>query len=342
MEAKREETEENKVNPEVLNDQVTAQQDDTSHELEHHEEEEEHQEDYSDFSKEQLLQAINTLAEKGNVLKIDKQLNELKTLFDEHVDKEKATALEKFIQDGGLEEDFAFKLDDISHSFYAQFTLLKDKRHQLIKEQEKQKEKNLEAKTALLEKLRELLDSDETNASIAAIKEIQSQWKAIGQVPYQQNKTLWANYNALMDRFYDHRSIYFELKELDRKKNLEAKLELCEKAEKLDSQENIKEAIISLNELHEEFKHLGPVPKEDQESLWLRFKTASDKIYAKRKDYLDSQKEVFKENLEKKEALITKLEAFTSFKSDKIKLWNTKTKRNPCASEGVGIHRDDR
>src|SRR5690606_34073428 len=110
-----------------------------------------------------------------------------------------------------------------------------------------------------------------------ALKEIQNEWRSIGPVPSQYVRSLWANYSALIDRFYDKRSIYFELKELDRKKNLEAKLEICEKAERLDQVENIKEAIKELNQLHEEFKHIGPVPKDEQEEVWRRFKAASDK-----------------------------------------------------------------
>ncbi len=124
-------------------------------------------------------------------------------------------------------------------------------------------------------------------------------------------KPCWANYNALLDRFYDARSIYFELKDLDRKKNLDQKLEVCERAEKLDELENIKEAVIQLNELHEEFKHIGPVPRDQQEQIWLRFKAASDKIYVKRKDFVDHLKKSFDENLEKKVELAEKLEAFS-------------------------------
>ena len=159
-----------------------------------------------------------------------------------------------------------------------------------------------------------------------AIKSIQEQWKAIGPVPLAQSKNLWASFNALMDRFYDNRSIYFELKELDRKKNLESKLDLCHKAEQLKEVKDLKEAIRQLNELHEEFKHIGPVPREDQENLWQRFKAASDAVYDRRKDFFEGQKEVFKANQTEKEALIAQLTPYGDFKADRIKDWNTKTK----------------
>jgi hypothetical protein len=139
-------------------------------------------------------------------------------------------------------------------------------------------------------------------------------------------KSLWANYNALLDRFYDNRSIYFELKQLDRKKNFDLKIELCEKAEQLDEQENIREVIKQLNDLHEEFKHIGPVPREDQEAVWERFKAASDNIYSKRKDYYEHLKEELKINQIAKEALVEKVLQFADFDSDKISDWNSKTK----------------
>ena len=118
----------------------------------------------------------------------------------------------------------------------------------------------------ILEKIRELVDSEETGTSIKALKDLQVQWKEVGVIPSSQVKSLWANYNALLDRFYDQRSIYFELKELDRKKNYDLKIELCERAEQLSKEEDVREVIKQLNELHDEFKHIGPVPKEEQDN----------------------------------------------------------------------------
>ena len=144
------------------------------------------------------------------------------------------------------------------------------------------------------------MDSDESNASFNKFKEIQDEWKSAGPFPGNQSKTIWANYNALVNLFYDKRSIYFELKELDRKKNLEAKLELCDKAEQIAKEKDLKRAIVELNELHREFKHIGPVPKSDQEVLWDRFKTASDEIYSRRKEYFSELKASQTENFEAK------------------------------------------
>lgn len=179
----------------------------------------------------------------------------------------------------------------------------------------------------LLEQLRELADSQDVKANqFDKFKHLQTEWKSIGAVPGIHAKSLWANYHALVDRFYDNQSIYFELKELDRKKNLDAKLELCARAEKLAGVDKIKDAIRELNELHHEFKHIGPVPRDEKEMVWSRFKAASDAVYARRDEYLKHLQQHLHSNLEKKNKLCDEVAAFGSFQSDRIKEWNQKTK----------------
>ncbi|WP_200978676.1 DUF349 domain-containing protein [Echinicola sp. 20G] len=335
MENDKEISEENKVTQEQVDNTVESNQhepekDMANEEEDHHEEDhhdDDHHVDYGNFSKKQLIAALKELIEKGNYVKADHIANDIKSHFEEdHFNKEKEAALKSFVKDGGEEDDFYYKQSEDDKIFFALYGDFKNRRSEQIKDLEKAKEKNLYAKNQILERLRELVDGEETTHSISTIKDIQTEWKEIGPVPGAQNKSLWASYNALMDRFYDNRSIYFELKELDRKKNLEGKIELIEKAEALDQEEDLRNAIKALNELHEEFKHIGPVPRDEQEGIWQRFKTASDAVYAKRKAYYESQKEVFKENQTKKEALIAKLGEFKDFKANRIKEWNVKTK----------------
>lgn len=282
--------------------------------------------DLSGQSKAQLLDLIKEKINSPNALKSDKTIQEIKHAFDELSNKEREDAMQQFLGEGGIADDFEYRGSSIDKEFNIIFNDFKKQLYANRKEAEKQKEKNLVAKTELLNKLRELVDGEETTLSMAAVKAIQDSWKSIGPVPLSQSRNLWASFNALMDRFYDNRSIYFELKELDRKKNLESKLELCEKAESLVQLEDLKDAIQQLNELHEEFKHLGPVPREEQEQVWQRFKSASDAIYDRRKEFFEGQKDVIKKNLEEKEALIVILTPFGEFKADRIKDWNSKTK----------------
>ncbi|MEP2772010.1 MAG: DUF349 domain-containing protein [Fulvivirga sp.] len=293
------------------------------HEDDEHEDEEV---DYTSLSKEELVELIKSLAKDDRIMRSDKIVREIKPLFDEIRNAEKEEALKKFIADGGIKEDFEFKNDELINRFDANLKLIKDRKSEFVKNREQQKEKNLKRKQELLEQLRDFVDSEETNISFDEFKAIQNEWKGIGPVPGAYNRTLWANYNALIDRFYDNRSIYFELKELDRKKNLEGKLELCERAEHLANEENMKEAIKELNELHHEFKHIGPVPKDDQEPLWQRFKAASDAVYERRKGFVEQLKKDLDENLKVKEQLVEEVKSFLDFDSDRIKEWNNKTK----------------
>jgi hypothetical protein len=282
--------------------------------------------DYSNYTKQQFAELIKDLSREDNFKRVEHVLREIRPLFDDLREKERAEALLRFIGNGGLEQDFEFKGDEFDMVFDANFKLIKDRKAQHFRQQEENKTENLKKKQGLLEKLRILSDSQDTTDQFETFKQIQKEWKSTGGVPGAHARTLWANYHALTDRFYDNQSIYFELKELDRRKNLEAKLELCSRAEKLAEVELIKDAIRELNELHHEFKHLGPVPKEDKEAVWQRFKAASDAVYGRRDAYLQNLQEELQVNYNNKAVLCDELQVFVSFQSDRIKEWNQKTK----------------
>ena len=186
--------------------------------------------------------------------------------------------------------------------------------------------KQLKKKKEIIRVLRELVNGVENKDTFNNVKDLQNAWKDIGNLNNSKDKSLWTTYNALLDRFYDNRSIYFELKDLDRKKNLELKNAICEKAEKLVDNSNIMRAVSSLNELHAEFKHIGPVDRDKQEDIWNRLKNASDEVYKKKKEFISNIKESLNENLEKKSKLLDEINKIKNFKSDKFKEWNNKTK----------------
>ena len=291
---------------------------------EHHEEYQ--NADFTTYSKEELVEVIKNLGKDENPFLADRILKQIAPVFNQIRGQEREAALKKFIKDGGAEDDYQHKPDELSLRFDANYKLIKDKKTKKFKEQDKQRAQNLILAEEVLGELRNFVDSEESSTSFNAFKAIQQKWKDLGDVPSQNSRTLWANYNALIHRFYDQRSIYFELKELDRRKNYESKLILCDKAEALVDEENLREAIKGLNDLHHEFKHLGPVPQEVQEELWQRFKAASDKVYERRKAFVHELKAELHENLTKKQELIEKIKLFIEFQSDRIKEWNEKTK----------------
>jgi len=304
-------------------------------------EEPEHEEhpDYSTFSKKDFVELLKTLATDNDFRKVEFILREVKPLYDELREKEKEEALKVFVESGGNADDFEYRQSDLDSSFDANFRLIRDRRNQFHKSQEDQKNENLRRKNELLEQLRVLTDAEDSDQSFNTFKEIQKNWKNVGPVPNTQIKPLWASYTALVDRFYDNRSIYFELKELDRKKNLESKVELCVRAEKLMEVEKLKDAVRELNELHNEFKHIGPVPKDEKDAVWQRFKAASDAIYAKRDAFLDQINKEQVKNLDEKLRIAEEVAAFASFETDRIKEWNQKTQEILAIQkkwEGIG------
>lgn len=283
--------------------------------------------DYSQYGKKELVQLVEGLLKESDMRKTDEVLRHAKPVFDELRESERTEALERFTAEGGEKDDFDYKPDELSQRFELAVRQLRERKNSYMKDQEKSREKNLQDKQALLEQLRQLVDSEETNVSLGALKKVQDEWKRIGPVPSAQSRDLWANYHALIERFYSNRSIYFELKELDRKKNLEAKQDIVDKAEKLAAQETSPNVIRELNDLHEEYKHVGPVPKEDQETLWQRFKAASDVIYSRRKEQLETQRKEQEQNVGAKLALCEEAEKYAAFQSDKIAEWNDQTRQ---------------
>lgn len=295
--------------------------------------------DYSSFSKKDFVELLKNLSHESDFKKIDFVLREVKPLYDEIRDKEKEEALKAFVDSGGNADDFEYRQGELDNSFDATYRLLRDRRNQFNKSQEEQKNENFRRKNELLEQLRVLVDAEDSDQSFHKFKELQKEWKNVGPVPNAQVKPLWASYSALVDRFYDNRSIYFELKELDRKKNLEGKIELCVRAEKLLEVERLKDAVRELNELHNEFKHIGPVPKEEKDGVWHRFKAASDAIYAKRDAFLDNLNKEQVKNLDEKLRIAEEVAAFANFETDRIKEWNQKTQEILAIQkkwEGVG------
>jgi hypothetical protein len=313
---------------------------------EEHEEDHTPDVDYSQLSKEQLvklleseLEAVQGEGSKPALLKkAESVIREIRPVLDHIKQSDRETALKAFVADNGDEDGFEFKYDAETQRIDALSREIKGLKNSYYQGQEKEKEKNFNVKTALLQRLRNLLDdegSKETDASglkssWEEFKKIQEEWKAAGNIASPHNGTLWATYNALIDRYFSNRNIYFELKELDRRRNADLKAELCEKVEELGkSLENrpmSREILNEANHIFEDYKHLGPAPKEDQEKLWQRFKVALDVLYDAQRGQFAEQKKSMQENYEQKSKIYDQIAPFTTYNSGSIKEWNAKTK----------------
>ena len=222
-------------------------------------------------------------------------------------------------EDSVSDEEVTFK------EFYAQYKELKQKNSQ---EQEKAKEENYLLKLKVIEELKALLDSTEDlNTTIPAFRELQARWKSIDMVPQSKVKELWDTYQHCVEKFYDYIKINNEFRDLDFKKNLEAKTLLCEKAEALEQEGNIVIAFKELQKLHQEWKELGPVAKEHREAIWDRFKSVTSVINKKHQSFFEKLKGEQKNNLEAKILICEQAEKIASVFPDESSEWNTLSKQ---------------
>ncbi len=291
--------------------------------------------DFVSLLENQLEKAKSEKAKPADFKRTDELLKEVKIFFDQIKKAERDEAEQRFLAENGSEDGFEYKPDELTQRFESLYRQIKDVKNHYFQDLEKSKDKNFAVKTQLLQRLRELVDADESNAqnpgtSWQDFKKIQDEWKAAGNIASPHNSTLWATFHALIDRYYSNRNIYYELKELDRKKNLLLKAELVEKVEALAKSlegKSLTRAILEEANAHfDEYKHIGPGPKAEQEVLWQRMKLALDTLHDARRAQTEEQKQVLSQNYEIKSKIYEALVPFTAFTSSSINEWNEKTK----------------
>ncbi|MEZ0538660.1 DUF349 domain-containing protein [Fibrella arboris] len=299
--------------------------------------------DYSNYTKQELVtlldQTLNSLKAEtvapGLFRQADDVLKQSKPVMDQLKRTERQAALAKYVDETGSEEGFQFRTDDLAIRYEDLYKQIKSQKNTYFQTLDKAKDSNFNAKTDLLRRLRELVESDESNAGDAktswnGFKAIQDEWKAAGNINSPHNATLWATYHALVDRYYSNRNIYFELKELDRKKNAAQKAEVIDKVEAIvkasAEKEVTRQTIDEANALFEEYKHIGPAPKAEQEVLWQRMKVALDALYEKRRGQNEENRKESSQLYEEKSKIYEELIPLTSFTSSGINDWNDKTK----------------
>ncbi|TAF35386.1 MAG: DUF349 domain-containing protein [Cytophagales bacterium] len=299
------------------------------------------EEDFSGLPLSELLKNANQLhesvkqSESVDFKKTDRTLQKLKEAVDAHNRSEREAALDKFkTANEGNSEGFDFKRSVEVESFYEIFKDIKDRKSKHIKKLESDKQQNLSKKSSILEQIKALTEkmdgpdaSDESNKKdMESYKALLQEWKATGSVPQESADELNKRYRALTDQFHSRKKLDNEAREFDRKRNLDAKLKICEKAEELSKLDNVNEAVRQLNILHQEFKKFGPVPKDRQEEIWSRFKVASDVVYNHKKASSEDFKKTLEDNMKLKQELCLEIEKYADFQTDRMKEWNIKTK----------------
>lgn len=213
--------------------------------------------------------------------------------------------------------------DEFEVRFNKAFQQYKDSKAKFIEALEAQKQKNLDAKNQIIEGLKNLIET-ESNLKVLndKFKEFQEQWKAVGPVPQSESTNLWQNYHFYVEKFFDILRLNKEAREMDYKKNLESKLELCEKAESLLLIDSINQSFKELQSLHEQWKEIGPVPEDKKEEVWERFKAASDQINQRRKEHYEKLFAEEQNNYNAKVVLCEQAEELTANATDNIKQYN--------------------
>lgn len=278
------------------------------------------QEDFSGFSKNEIIAKLEEIVSGQDLESYKQQVNQLRDLYRqltrEEMEKQKAE-----FEPEDADDEFEYN-DPLGEKFES---LLKDynqKRIDLKKKKEKQLNENLKQKKEILEALRTLPENT-TNISVGfeKLQSLQSLWRSIGPVPPGMGDELYKSYQFYVSKFYEGVKLSNELKDLDRKKNLELKTELCEKAEKLADEPSVKKAMEQLSQLQEEWRQIGQTGKDTNDAIWERFKAAADKVYEKKRKLQEDLVKKQEENLEKKAALVEKLRPVVAQEHDNHKDW---------------------
>ncbi len=293
--------------------------------------------DYSSMSMNEIILTFQDMVAKGDQQELYKNADAIKAAFYKVLKKEKIasgvfaehTAVEPqsdaLLEEQAASDDPFSEIEKAFKDIYAQY---KESRANYMQQMERLKEENLAKKLEIIEKIKELLEkAEDVNSTFPAFRELQNQWKAITLVPQAQAKNLWESYQLYVEKFYDYIKINNEFRDLDFKKNLELKTQLCEKAEALENEPNVVVAFKELQRLHEEWKELGPVAKEYRESIWERFKAITSVINKKHQSFFENLKEEQKRNLIEKTALCESAEAIADRQIDDSNEWNNCSKQ---------------
>ena len=278
-------------------------------------------------SKYEVLERVKELAHSDETPAKD-EIDHLKTAFYKLLFAEREADQKTFIENGGDPEAYVMKTDDSEEQFKAEMGLIKEKRAKAFQQQEEEKKTNLQRKQQIIEKIKMMSTSpEEANKSYNDFKALQQEWKDIKAVPAEKANELWRNYQLYVEQYYDLLNLNRELREYDFKKNLEQKTLLCEAEEKLADEPDAVSAFHQLQELHQQYREIGPVAKELREQIWARFKAASTVINKRHQQHFEELRAKEEENLTRKTALCEKVEAIAKEENKNATDWESHTKQ---------------
>ncbi len=278
-------------------------------------------------SKREVLDRVRELAHAEEAPDKD-EVDYLKTAFYKLHIAEREANYKEFIESGGNPDNFQILPDDLEEAFKAEMGVVKERRAKLLREQEEEKERNMQRKLEIIDKIKLMVTSPEdAGKSYPEFKALQQEWKEIGSVPASKANELWRNYQLYVEQFYDMFKLNIEAREYDFKKNLELKTHLCEAAEKLADEQDVISAFHQLQKLHQEYREIGPVAKDLREQIWTRFKAASTVINKRHQQHFDDLRAKEEDNLARKTALCEKVEAIAAEENKGAGDWEKHTQQ---------------
>ena len=310
------------TNEEVVNEEVTSQAVETEPQVEN---EEQARVVYE--TKEDVLHRLQDIAHSEETPQKE-EVEYLKASFYKLHIAEREAKLKAYLDAGGDPEQYQYTPDPVEESFKAEMGIIKEKRAKIFKEMEAEKQENLTKKLAIIDRIKAMITTpDEANKNYKEFKALQEQWREIKNVPADKANELWRNYQLYVEQFYDMLRLNSEAREYDFKKNFELKTALCEAAEKLADEEDVISAFHQLQKLHQEYREIGPVAKEQREEIWNRFKAASSVINKRHQQHFEGVRAKEEDNLARKTVLCEKVEAIAAEENKGSGDWEKHTKQ---------------
>lgn len=278
-------------------------------------------------SKQEVIDRVKEIADqKENVDR--EELDQLKNAFYKFLINDRDEKQKAYIEAGGDPETYQLEPDPDEDVFKQAMAQVKEQRSAYMLKQEEERKENLTKKLEIIEKVKAMATSpDEANKTYKEFKKLQTEWKEIGAVPPENSTEVWRKYQHIVEQYYDLLKLNFEARDYDFKKNLEMKTALCEAAEKLAEETDVVSAFHQLQELHNQYREIGPVAKEMREEIWARFKAASTVINKAHQQHFETLRASEEENLQKKTELCEKAEAIADAANNSNADWDEHSKQ---------------
>lgn len=280
---------------------------------------------FHSMSKQELLDALKEILAADN-MEAHREVTAIKQAFFNIKSRENLEELNAFIEAGNQPEAFSSTPDEVENEMKTLYSEFKERRAAFIAADEERRKENLAKKMEIIDKMKEIAgDIDNVNVKFPEFQQLQQDFKAIKDIPAPAETETWKTFQTVVEQFYDHLKMNKELRDLDFKKNLEAKRQLIESAKKLADAPDPVAAFRTLQGLHDEWRNLGPVAKDIRESLWEEFKEASTVVNKRHQEYFEKRKADEQANEEAKTALCEEVEAIDLTKINSFNAWGEAT-----------------